>query len=177
MKLNIFLSALLIFLYLSCSHNEEENFFCQKSSSEISDNTNFTLLGCNPLLNEVKIEISNLSVSSGGNFTVYAYADNAASGLAVSFTHNRIDILRDGNSVANNTSVNSENANTYCLEIHDVTRETHVQVFQGGCSSTLLFEFNAGIAFSPSTKNLGYKRSGGVSFLQLTASAEAGHDH
>lgn len=166
----VFSITIAAFLFYQCKHehDHEEKYSCSINGADLAvSGANFARANCENLPPEgIKVKVNNLVVPSGQIFALRFFTDpnvssaniNDTSGIEVRWDNTQLFADFAG---GENFSANPHGgANSFCIEIHDLTKEKHVQIYSGSeCSGTLLLNHSESTAPTPSTRGMSYRRS------------------
>lgn len=129
---------------------------------------------------EIIIKVTNLKVPSGQTLYLYPYSSDGSDGYEVFFEHDGVTVKNHGAATTSSkATVTNTTAQKYCIEIHDVNKENHIQIWNDDhCEGTVTAEADGGSApgGTASTK-FQYKASSGITVDEIHISAGGGHDH
>ncbi|MCS6984095.1 MAG: hypothetical protein NZM25_03065 [Leptospiraceae bacterium] len=186
MKKSLF--PLLYFVVISCKHeHEEEKYSCQIDGTSLHIAADFQKAPCDNLPPEgIKIKITGLTVPPGQDLRLRFYTNpnvpstnlNDAGGLELKFTDSQVGAdFAQGEPATSNAHTG---ANSFCIEIHDITKEKHTQIFSGDeCQGNLTLNHSESTAPTPATRAVSYRRpDSGVIVGQIKIEKEKhGHEH
>lgn len=166
-----------------CSHDDHSDaaYECKVESFTFDGSTKAT--SCETLPNELKAKVENLQLASGETLDLYFHTtDFTAGGFKVSFTSSQVsaDIYGSGKS-ATSESKDFTSAQSVCIEIHDITSEAHIIVYDGeDCSTTAtkLVNHDEDGATIGSVREVRYNGTSSASLAELhITSSSGGHSH
>ncbi|MCB1199705.1 MAG: hypothetical protein KDK41_03610 [Leptospiraceae bacterium] len=167
MKKYLLFSTIALVAFLgACAHDHSDGeaaFDCKQ--------TNFTFNGtsqsvtCPDLPTQVKIKVESLVVPNGQTFTFKPFSSADDNGYEIVFTHNSISARIFGRTATTvSTGIDFTSAKNACIEIHDITKEKHVQVYYNTetCSGTAVVDYDDDAATAPTSRAARYTGSGGT---------------
>ena len=180
------LSLWLLIFFVACAHDhEEKKYSCTIGGDGMAPTTTYQATSCAALPAEgVKIQVLNLTVPTGETFGLRFYTNpaedilNNAGGIQIEFTDTNVSAgFANG---ATPTSRNKGAATSFCIEVHDITKEKHVQVFPGeSCRGTTLIDLDDSTASALSNRAVAYKRTNSsvtIGSIRIKKDAH-GHNH
>jgi hypothetical protein len=112
---------------------------CKLESFTFDGNTQATT--CATLPTSIKAVVEDVVVPTGETLTIYFFGTDGSSGYTVAFTPTSVSAdLVDG-ATATSASKSFTTAQSVCIEIHDITSDQHIQIFDGeACTGTAIVD-------------------------------------
>lgn len=158
-------TILFSFALISCANESEEkeshasNYSCQQTT--FTKDNGWQKSTCVDLPTQVNIKLEGLKVPTGETLTMRFFAENETKGFILKFTPAQVSAQITGGKPAITGVVDLATAKNFCIEIHDITNEKHVQVYYNTetCSGTALVDYDDDAAPAVTSRDVRYQFS------------------